>query len=75
MNQAWLLIPALIAGAYVAMAALLWSMQDRLIFFPAPLDSETRQRLERHEVLATAADGQQLAGWAIAAAPGAKRPC
>ena len=74
MTQAWLLLPALLAGAYVAMGAFLWAVQDSLIFFPAPLDPDTGKRLGRHEVGAAAADGVELSGWALPGPPGVKTP-
>ena len=74
LNQAWLLIPALAAGAYLAVAALLWAMQEHMIFFPVPLDEDTRQRLIRHQVDAIAADGTELSGWALPGPPGVKTP-
>ena len=74
MNQAWLLIPALIVGAYAAVAAFLWSMQEQLIFFPTPLDADVQQRLAKHELRVSAADGSELSGWALAGPPGIKAP-
>ena len=74
MNQAWLLLPALIAGAYVAAGVFLWAMQDSLIFFPTPLDSDVKRRLGKYEVQAVAADGTGLSGWALSGPPGVKAP-
>ena len=53
--------------AWLTVCLLLWLGQERLIFFPRPLDNADRARLAEHELQISAPDGTRLSGWAIAA--------
>ncbi|HVL37600.1 MAG TPA: alpha/beta hydrolase [Burkholderiales bacterium] len=64
------------AAAVVAVLALFYLLQDRLIFYPRPLAEAERLRVaQRHPeargVFLEAADGTRLHAWHVAAAPGA----
>ena len=54
-------------GAYAALCALLYLLQERLIFLPRSLPDSTRNALRElpgvHEIEARAADGTRLHGW------------
>ena len=57
----------LFLAVWLGLCLLLWVGQERLIFFPRPLDNSSRESLAAHALVATADDGTKLAGWAIAA--------
>jgi uncharacterized protein len=61
----------ILVGVAVAVPLLMWLFQERLIFFPRPIESRPT-RYDVEEVTVTAADGVRLRGWFVrgARAPG-----
>jgi len=55
----------ILLGIAVGVPLLLWLFQERLIFFPRPLESRPALRAGVEEVAITAADGATLRGWLV----------
>jgi hypothetical protein len=55
----------ILVGVAVCVPLLLWLFQERLIFFPRPLESRPPLRAGVEEVAITAADGASLRGWLV----------
>jgi len=52
-------------GVAVCVLLLVWLFQERMIFFPRPLDSRPAPRSNLEDVAITTADGVTLRGWLI----------
>src|SRR5215471_14138139 len=63
----------IVAGVALAIPLLIWQFQERLIFFPRPLESRPAQRSNLEDVAIPAADGTKLRGWLVKGA-GARAP-
>ena len=50
--------------AYLTVAAVLYFLQDRLLFLPRPLDKEVKRLLSSHEIAVQSGD-VRLAGWFV----------
>lgn len=61
---------ALLLGAYLLMALLLWMLQEGMIFHPRALAEDDRERLARHVLVAYGGGGVRLSGWHL---PGARQ--
>lgn len=55
----------ILVGVAVCVPLLLWFFQERLIFFPRPLEFTPAPRAGVEEVAITAADGATLRGWLV----------
>jgi fermentation-respiration switch protein FrsA (DUF1100 family) len=66
----WMIWIAIAVGAWLALCAFVWAVQDRLIYFPGPPPSRTPRDfgLAHEEVELVAADGVKLHAWWIPAA-------
>src|ERR1700716_2832635 len=56
-------IVKIVLGVALGVPLFLWFFQERLLFFPRPLDSRPTSRPEVEEVTVAAADGAKLRGW------------
>ncbi len=74
MPSGWLLLAAALLTGYVAAGAALWAFQEKLLFFPRPVDPADAKRLASYEVSTSAADGTHLSGWALPGNPGSNKP-
>src|SRR5215471_9260085 len=63
----------IVLGVVLGVPLLMWLFQERLIFFPRPLESRPAPRANLEEVAITAADGSKLRGWLVKGA-GAPAP-
>jgi fermentation-respiration switch protein FrsA (DUF1100 family) len=54
-----------VAAVAIALPLLMWLLQERMIFFPRPLESRPALRANVEEVTITAADGVKLRGWFV----------
>ena len=55
----------IVLGIALAVPLLVWLLQDRMIFFPRPLESRPAPRANLEDVTITAADGVKLRGWFV----------
>jgi uncharacterized protein len=55
----------ILVGVAVCVPLLMWFFQERLIFFPRPLESRPALRAGVEEVAIAAADGTTLRGWLV----------
>ena len=55
----------IVAAVALTIPLLMWQFQERLIFFPRPLESRPAQRPNLDEVTIPAADGSKLRGWLV----------
>jgi hypothetical protein len=55
----------ILVGVVLCVLLLVWLFQERLIFFPRPLESRPALRAGVEEVAITAADGATLRGWLV----------
>src|SRR5260370_16013511 len=53
----------IVLGVVIGVPLFLWFFQERMLFFPRPLDSRPTSRPEVEEVTVAAADGVKLRGW------------
>src|SRR5882672_4713015 len=58
-------IVKIVLGVAIGVPLFLWFFQERLLFFPRPLDSRPTSRPEIEEVTVAAADGVKLRGWLV----------
>jgi uncharacterized protein len=63
----------LFVGIAIAVPLLMWLLQERMIFFPRPIESRPAQRTNLEEVTLAAADGTKLRGWLVKGG-GAREP-
>jgi uncharacterized protein len=56
----------ILVGVALCVPLLVWFFQERLIFFPRPLESRPAPRTGVEEVAIAAADGATLRGWLVA---------
>jgi pimeloyl-ACP methyl ester carboxylesterase len=54
-------------GVAIGLPLLAWLLQERMIFFPRPVDSHPAPRPNLEELTVVAADGAKLRGWLIKA--------
>ena len=55
----------IVLGVAIGVSLLMWLFQERMLFFPRPLDSRPTSRPEVEEVTVAAADGVKLRGWLV----------
>jgi pimeloyl-ACP methyl ester carboxylesterase len=55
----------IVLGVAVGVPLFMWFFQERMLFFPRPLDSRPASRPEVEEVTVAAADGVKLRGWLV----------
>src|SRR5258708_10646025 len=58
-------IVKIVLGVVIGVRLFLWFFEERLLFFPRPLDSRPTSRPEIEEVTVAAADGVKLRGWLV----------
>jgi len=58
-------IVKIVLGVAIGVPLFLWFFQERLLFFPRPLDSRPTSRPQVEEVTVAAADGAKLRGWLV----------
>src|SRR5258708_19113881 len=58
-------IVKIVLGVVIGVPLFLWFFQERMLFFPRPLDSRPTSRPEVEEVTVAAADGVKLRGWLV----------
>jgi len=55
----------IILGIVIGVLLLAWLFQERMLFFPRPVESRPRPRPNLEEVTVVAADGAKLKGWFV----------
>src|SRR5256885_9957821 len=55
----------IVLGVAVGVPLFMWFFQERMLFFPRPLDSRPAPRANVEEVSIAAADGVKLRGWLV----------
>ncbi len=55
----------IILGVALVLSLLMWSFQERLLFFPRPLESRPAPRPNVEDLTLVAADGARLRGWLV----------
>ena len=55
----------IILGVALLLSLLMWSFQERLLFFPRPLESRPAPRPNLEDLTLVAADGTRLRGWLV----------
>src|SRR5260370_41387219 len=58
-------IVKIVLGVAIGVPLLMWFFQERMLFFPRPLDSRPTPRPNVEEVNIDAADGVKLRGWLV----------
>src|SRR5260370_40313023 len=58
-------IVKIVLGVAIGVPLLMWFFQERMLFFPRPLDSRPTPRPNVEEVSIVAADGVKLRGWLV----------
>lgn len=58
----------IILGVAIGVPLLAWLFQERMLFFPRPVESRLAPRADVEELVLTAADGVKLRGWLVKAA-------
>jgi pimeloyl-ACP methyl ester carboxylesterase len=58
-------IVKILLGAAIGVPLFMWFFQERMLFFPRPLDSRPASRSNVEEVDIVAADGVKLRGWLV----------
>src|SRR5438309_1725759 len=55
----------IVLGVAIGVPLFMWFFQERMLFFPRPLDSRPAPRPNVEEVSIVAADGVKLRGWLV----------
>jgi len=58
-------IAKIVLGVAIGVPLFMWLFQERMLFFPRPLDSRPAPRANIEEVSIAAADGVKLRGWLV----------
>ena len=58
-------IAKIVLGVAIGVPLFMWLFQERMLFFPRPLDSRPAPRPNLEEVSIAAADGVKLRGWLV----------
>jgi pimeloyl-ACP methyl ester carboxylesterase len=58
-------IVKIVLGVVIGLPLFMWFFQERMLFFPRPLDSRPASRPNLEEVSIVAADGAKLRGWLV----------
>ncbi|HEY6721857.1 MAG TPA: hypothetical protein VI363_09490, partial [Burkholderiales bacterium] len=58
-------IVKIVLGVAIGAPLFMWFFQERMLFFPRPLDSRPTSRPNVEEVSIVAADGVRLRGWMV----------
>jgi fermentation-respiration switch protein FrsA (DUF1100 family) len=65
-------IALILIGTFAALVAVVWAMQEKLVFFPPPVPMQQGRGAERIDYVST--DGQPLFGFFVAGAPATDAP-